>query len=167
MPLFGSVDGARWFDVPDGLELPDGELEVRTMLGARRAIDPIALGAYEIPRERARERGRQELVAMIARAGSGVEQLQGLVAERGHAPPEALEPLKKILEGVDRALRREGDPAAPPPKLDREALTARLEEWVRRAVDDPSQVEQLRQAARDLQSAADRLKAAQQSKKPS
>lgn len=158
MPLYAAVDGSRWFDVPDAHEVPGGSFEVRTMVGLVRSLDEAALAPFEIDQAAARDRARQELAGLVGRLEGGVEGFAGWLRERGR-PVELLAPLKRLLAGVDEALRREGDPEPPPPPTPEE-LRGRLEAWIRGVADDPGRVEEIRRVARTLRDAAEQLRAA-------
>lgn len=154
--LLATIDGARWFDVPPDVTLPDGALELRGLSGFRRAVDEAAVRPFELDAEAGRDRARQEMVAWLGKAGEGLTALQELLVRQGR-DPAALAPLGRIVAGVDDALRRPGDPERPAgPPID---LQARMEAWVRDALEDPQRAERLRRATRDLEAAAERLKA--------
>jgi hypothetical protein len=55
--------GARFFSVPDDAELPEGDLELRTLGGKRRSADPEAATRYELSVEDGQAAARAEVTA--------------------------------------------------------------------------------------------------------
>ncbi|MEZ4234744.1 MAG: hypothetical protein R3F59_00985 [Myxococcota bacterium] len=161
--VFASLDGSRWFHLPPslaGVAQDEGGLQVRGMLGQLRRLDPQMVAAYEVTEAQGKELARAELLGLLGSASRGLQAVGGLLASQGK-DPAALAPVHKVVDAVSDALRQPSDPppAARAPVTGAE-LQARFEAWVKRATDDPRELDRLRQVASDLQGAAEQLKAA-------
>lgn len=153
--LLATTDGARWFDVPEGVTLPDGDLTVQGLARPARGVDPAAIAPFEIDAAAGRERARLQLVEWLGAGERGLDGLRRLLADQGR-DPAALAPLAAVLGRVGGALRQPGDPAPDGPVPD---LQAKMEGWVRGALEDPDRADRIRRAADELRAAAARLRA--------
>lgn len=134
--LYASPPPRRFYLIPDGVELPTGELELTSLTGARIRVDPDVAAIWDVDEDEARRWGAERLRDL------GGQLLQALSpATSRQRPPSPRSP--RI-------------PAAPPaqdPDTLREPLTRHLESWkqdLKRVVEEtrakPAEIE--RRAAR-------------------
>jgi hypothetical protein len=84
--LWSSPDRTRQFLIPDALELPPGELLLRTATGREWRVDPAAIGPYEVSEEEAVAWAKASLEAVMRQLGAGLREAIG-----GSAVPRSLE----------------------------------------------------------------------------
>ena len=66
--LFVDRSLRRFFLIPLEIELPPGDFEVRTAAGEARRVEPLAIEIFEIPRDSAIARLREDLDAALRQA---------------------------------------------------------------------------------------------------
>jgi hypothetical protein len=72
--IFATQKRDRFFLVPDEVQLPPGDLEVRSITGLLLKVDPAAIAAHEVPEEVAKKHV-QERVATILEITKELTQL--------------------------------------------------------------------------------------------
>jgi hypothetical protein len=109
LTLMVTDDLSRYFLVPDDLELPFGDLSVRTVLGHRRFVDEKAIAVHEVPKAQADARMKAKVEAFFG-------SLRESVVSRAPGPPAPLNPelqrdanllvsgLREIMTGIREAL---------------------------------------------------------------
>jgi hypothetical protein len=168
--MFATLDGARWFTVPDDLAwgAPDGDgLEVRGLLGQRRRAPEAVLAGFEVDREQGIALARRELFQTIGGAGRALSAVRALAESQGR-DTAALARLEQGIASVAQALRPEPNDRAselarvngttPPPPPEIPDLRAVFEGWVRAAAEDPQAAEKIRRAAEGIAAAGERLR---------
>lgn len=61
--LYATEDQTRFFAVPDGAALPEGDFEVRSLTGRVLRVDPTVLDVYEVAEDEAKLLAREQLEA--------------------------------------------------------------------------------------------------------
>jgi hypothetical protein len=133
--LWTTADRERRFLIPDGAELPEGDLELRTVAGRTRRVDEAAARPFEVTEEEAQAWAENELGATLAelrgkalgfaerlnaQAAALREENRTAWAEGAAGAPENLADLAEHLrarlrdlgQALQRAARERG--AAPP-----------------------------------------------------
>lgn len=82
----------RAFRIPKDASLPEGDLLLRTPLGARRRVDPVVAAVYELTGEEATAFTRAQLAAAAAKAKDAWSTLVQAARERDGSVPENPEP---------------------------------------------------------------------------
>src|SRR5262249_4559153 len=109
MTLLVTDDLSRYFLVPDNLELPFGDLSVRTVGGRRRFVDEKAIAPHEVPRAQADARMKAKVEAFFG-------AMREYVSRENFKDPKPLSPelqrdanllisgLREIMTGIRGAL---------------------------------------------------------------
>jgi len=94
--LWKSSDPARFFVIPDDVELPPGNLSIRNLIGERREVDPGALERFE----------RTEAEAskwMEGKVGKALEGVRGWIDNLADRLTGAnADPIGALREAADR-----------------------------------------------------------------
>jgi hypothetical protein len=140
-----TLDRQRFFAIPPDVELPPGDLEIRSAQGERRSVDAESAEAFEIDRERANG-------LLAAHLEEGWRRLKEGIPLTGLLGGTAGEVSSRIQEKVEGLLG--GD--APSPALDdetarrfREAVDG-FRAKVTEAMNDPNVKRTLNELGRDL-----------------
>lgn len=153
--MWSTPDNARWFFVPASVTLPEGELEIRDLLGRRRQVDRAAIGLYEVQGDAARTLVRRQILDLLAKVDAGLASLRSLMPEDRPEGAQGLEAMRQTLAGLLARLRTPDDP--PPQTWRPDDLAARFEGWLRGVAADPKGADDLRHFADDLQAMARQL----------
>ena len=153
--MWSTPDSARWFYVPPSVALPEGELEIRDLLGRRRRVDRASIAAHEVQGEAARTLVRRQILDLLARIDAGLASLHSLVPADRPEGGQGLEAMRKTLAGLLVGLRTPDDP--PPPTYRTDDLAGRFEGWLRGIAADPKGVQDLQRFTDDLRAMASQL----------
>jgi hypothetical protein len=110
LTLMVTDDLSRYFLVPDSVELPFGDLSVRTVLGRRRFVDEQAIAPHEVPRAQADARMKAKVEAFFGNLRDYVSRDNPASPERPPSPAlqrdanALISGLRELMTGVRTAL---------------------------------------------------------------
>jgi hypothetical protein len=86
--LYHTLDRSRWFIVPVGLELPAGELTVRSFSRLERPVQAEALQPHEVDMDAAKQWIDGRFREAFGRVGGAFDKLVSRVRETGRTVPD-------------------------------------------------------------------------------
>jgi hypothetical protein len=99
MILLATPAADRFFLVPPGAELAEGELLLESASGEERRVDPAAVSAFEVSRQEAQEHVRAEIEGTLAGVAGTLANAFGVA---GDEPPDLRRPAERLgLSGDD------------------------------------------------------------------
>jgi hypothetical protein len=136
--LWHAADRSRWFLVPRGVTLPEGDLAIRTLMGDPATVDAQGLVPYEITEEQARRWARDQL-------GRTLEELKRGIDEK-------LSELRHKVEDIKRRPVKEGTTITPEAPSALGSLLKQLPSVIGHSLSgDEALVESARKSMVDLQ----------------
>lgn len=103
--IWHTLDRQRFFDIPEDVALPDGDLELRSAGGARRSVDAPSAEAFEVDRNRANDL----LAAGIDEAWSRLREGLGRLTDVGRSDEGAADTGPRLDEETARRFREAVD----------------------------------------------------------
>jgi len=103
--LCATSDMERFFLIPDGVFLPLGGLQLRTMTGGLRAVDPEVARNYELTEAHARRLMKGAITGALMEASTSIQQLGILLAVFGKAARQPVSILDPAWAQEQRAQR--------------------------------------------------------------
>ncbi len=70
--LWSNPERSRFFLIPDDRQLPPGDFALRTIIGRQMEVDETALAAFEVTRDEAKAKLKEQFGQILATAKGGI-----------------------------------------------------------------------------------------------